>query len=72
LTDDGTSATTAALAPVAPELVAAELVAPADEVADDEEDDDELLPHPTAAAAHNSGNAMDSHVLDVRIAILLT
>jgi hypothetical protein len=39
--------------------------------ADDVDDDVLLLPHPTIAAAHSSGKAADSHVLDERIALLL-
>jgi hypothetical protein len=35
--------------------------------ADDVDDDVLLLPHPTIAAAHSSGIAADSHVLDERM-----
>ena len=65
---------------VGPEPVVAVLVpVPAADVdddvgaaaADDVVDDELLLPQPTMAAAHTSGTAADSHVLNERIALLL-
>jgi hypothetical protein len=64
---DGTSLTTAALAPLAAGL-------DADDVADDDDADVFvllLLPHPTTATVHSSGTAPARHVLSERITLLL-